>query len=89
MLPAQQCVALKSMEERACVFHRNTHFPTYLSKQQGRCLGYHSQGKSSKEIAIIMGLSPKTVEYYLGIIRQQQGCHSSKGLIVSYAGPLA
>ncbi|MDF1685072.1 MAG: helix-turn-helix transcriptional regulator [Legionellaceae bacterium] len=89
MLPAQQRVALESTEERVCVFHRNTHLPTYLSKQQGRCLSYLVQGKSSKEIAKIMDLSPRTVEYYLTLVRQQLGCRSSKDLILSYAEQFA
>jgi len=79
------------LDERqtVCVLHKNTHLPIQLSAQQGRCLVYLTQGKSSKEIAGAMGLSPRTVDYYLDIIRKQLGCRSSKDLIFSYADQLA
>ncbi len=88
MLAPNQRAILESNVERVCVFHRNTHLPTYLSRQQGRCLRYLTQGQSSKEIARAMNLSPRTVEHYLVLIRQQLGCRSSKDLILSYAEQL-
>tara|TARA_R110000868_G_scaffold251726_1_gene508462 strand:- start:800 stop:1636 length:837 start_codon:yes stop_codon:yes gene_type:complete len=76
---------ISSSDRKICLLHKNTQQPIYLSSQQGRCLVYLMQGKSAKEIARIMGLSHRTVEYYLTIIRKQLGCNSSKELILSYA----
>jgi LuxR family quorum-sensing system transcriptional regulator CciR len=36
-----------------------------LSRRQAECLGWVEQGKSSPEIAIILGLSARTVEAYI------------------------
>ncbi|MDF1685075.1 MAG: helix-turn-helix transcriptional regulator [Legionellaceae bacterium] len=71
------------------VFHKDTHEPVHLPAQQNLCFKYLMEGKSAKEIARAMGLSPRTVEYYLSIIRQQLGCRSSRELILSYAEQLA
>ncbi|MDF1685076.1 MAG: helix-turn-helix transcriptional regulator [Legionellaceae bacterium] len=70
------------------VFHKDTHEPIHLPVQQNLCFKYLMEGKSAKEIARAMGLSPRTVEYYLSIIRQQLGCRSSRELILSYAEQL-
>lgn len=76
-------------ELKVCVFHRKTNLPTYLPKQQGRCLMHLTQGKSSKEIARAMNLSTRTIDFYLDILRKQLGCRSSKELIISYAEQLS
>ena len=40
-----------------------------LSKQETKCLFYLRQGKRAKEIATILNLSPRTIEYYISNIK--------------------
>ncbi|MDF1758320.1 MAG: helix-turn-helix transcriptional regulator [Legionellaceae bacterium] len=79
---------LLNLDRKICVRHKKTKSPVYLSKQQSRCLMYLSQGQSSKEIARSMGLSPRTVDHYLSLMRKQLSCRSSKELIHSYGNQL-
>lgn len=44
-----------------------------LSKREIECLTYLSLGKSLKEIAIILNLSPRSVEFYLDNIKKKSG----------------
>ena len=88
LIPPNKFMKIHSKTKKVCVSHRETHLPTYLPKQQGQCLIHLTQGKSSKEIAHAMNLSPRTIDYYLDIIRKQLGCRSSKELILSYAEQL-
>lgn len=43
-----------------------------LPPQQLRCLAYLSYGMTYKEIGIAMGLSPRTVEYYVRLIKKKR-----------------
>jgi DNA-binding CsgD family transcriptional regulator len=54
-----------------------------LSARQTQCLFYLSQGHTYKEIAREMSISPRTVEYYIEIIRDKTGC-ARKFELVSY-----
>lgn len=54
-----------------------------LSVRQTECLFYLSQGRTYKEIAREMNISPRTVEYYIEIIRDKTGC-ARKYELVSY-----
>lgn len=67
------------------VFHKETGIPIYLSPQRSQCFIHLMQGKSTKDIAIAMHLSPKTIEHYIEFLRKELGCRSSKELIFSYA----
>lgn len=60
------------------MFNRNS-----LSARQTECLFYLSQGHTYKEIAREMSISPRTVEYYIEIIRDKTGC-DRKYELVSY-----
>lgn len=64
--------------------HKNTNLFINLSPQRAQCLEYLIQGKSSKEIADIMQLSSRTVDHYLGILRKELGCRTSRELIARY-----
>ncbi len=55
-----------------------------IPRQRSRCLAHLAEGKSSKEIANAMNLSSRTVDHYLGILRKEFGCRSSRELITSY-----
>ncbi|MBA3662014.1 MAG: PAS domain-containing protein [Gammaproteobacteria bacterium] len=52
-----------------------------LSKQQKYCLLYTIQGKSAKQIANQLGLSTRTIEFYLGLIKQKLACRNKAELI--------
>ncbi|MDI9819795.1 MULTISPECIES: LuxR family transcriptional regulator [unclassified Legionella] len=69
---------------RVRIFHKTMHVPIYLSPQQGRCLKLLMQGKSTKEIAKILGLSTRTVEHYFERIRELLGCGTNKEMIAMY-----
>lgn len=71
--------------KQICLIHKHSLLPIHLSKQQSLCFRLLATGKSSKEISKYMNISPRTVEYYLEIIRKKLGCNSSKELVFSYA----
>lgn len=70
------------------VVHKDINMPIFLSPQQSQCLQLLTQGKSAKEIAIEMKLSPRTIEHYLERIRKLLGCKSNKELIIYYLDQL-
>jgi DNA-binding CsgD family transcriptional regulator len=45
--------------------------PILLSKREWECLSRFSQGKTYKEVARVLSLSPRTVEAYLNNIREK------------------
>lgn len=85
MLSDENSRVVDNETKQICVIHRCTGLPMHLSLQRGRCFLYLIQGKSTKAIAEVMRLSPKTVEHYLEMLRRELGCRSSKELIVFYA----
>ena len=52
-----------------------------LSKRQSQCLYHVLRGKSAVAIAKILGLSPKTVEYYIDEIKNKMRCQNKSELI--------
>lgn len=52
-----------------------------LSYQQNKCLGYLTQGMTYQEIGDAMHLSPRTVEYYINIIRNKTGLTKRSRLV--------
>ena len=53
----------------------------YLTRREKECMDHLILGKTIKETAVIMNLSPRTVEFYLKNIRKRWGCHSKNELI--------
>lgn len=88
LLTASERVITDKNVEHVCLLHKNTLMPIHLAPQRGQCLLYLVQGKSVKEIARSMNLSPKTIEHYLELLRKELSCRSSKELIVSYGEQL-
>lgn len=78
----------KDLSECLQVFHKDSNIPIHLSKQQSRCLTYLAQGNSTKEIASFLNISPRTVEHYIEIIRNQLNCKTTKQLMAFYGGQL-
>lgn len=52
-----------------------------FSKQQTECIFHLLRGKTSKQIAKLMRLAPKTVEHYIDNIKNKTNCHSKNELI--------
>lgn len=66
------------------IFHKKTHTPIHLNKKQSECLELLASGKSSKEIAMIMHISNRTVEDHIESLMGTLGCTSSKELIALF-----
>jgi len=57
--------------------YQNIHF----SKREAECMSYLLRGKSTRGIAKILGLSPRTVEYYIRIMKKKLNCRTKFELI--------
>jgi DNA-binding NarL/FixJ family response regulator len=55
-----------------------------LSKRELECLGYFARGYTIKIIAVMLGLSSRTVEYYLQITKRKLNRYTKIQLIESY-----
>jgi len=55
--------------------------PKNLTQRQEECLYYLAQGKTAKEIAIILNLSNRTVEHHLDAVKLKYCCTSRSDLI--------
>lgn len=55
-----------------------------LSKRQNECLYLLAHGMTIKEIAKKIGLSPRTIEHYLEVIKTKLNCTSRSDLIKSF-----
>lgn len=75
---------LLSLDNPTFIIHKDTHEPLFLSPQQIKCLSLISYGKSIKETAQAMNLSPRTVEHYLNRVRKILGCRNNKELVSGY-----
>lgn len=51
-----------------------------LTLRELQCLSYFSSGKTAKEIARILSLSPRVVETHLDNIRLKTACQTKQGL---------
>jgi DNA-binding CsgD family transcriptional regulator len=66
----------KLQEEIKEVTRRN-----YLSPREFQCLTHISTGKTAKEIALILNISPRTVETHVDKIRLKTTCNTQKEII--------
>ncbi len=53
-----------------------------LTKQQTACLKHLAMGLTFKQIALALGLSPKTVEHYLDTVKIKLNCQSRSELVL-------
>lgn len=53
---------------------------TALSETEKNCLYYYIYGATAKEAATCLNLSPRTVETYLGAIKNKFNCHTKQEL---------
>lgn len=70
-----------SQRDLAAYYLNGTYGDTKLSDRQAQCLFYVLRGKTSKSIAKILQLSPRTVESYLDDIKIKMGCLRKDELI--------
>lgn len=54
---------------------------TYLTKNESLCLYYLVSGKTAKETAALLNLSPRTIEFYLNNIKTKTGYRTRADLI--------
>lgn len=59
-----------------------------LTARESDCTKLLSLGKSLKEIAHILGLSPRTVEFHINQVKRKTGCHSKSKLLQLIQSPL-
>lgn len=65
--------------------HFNDTIINLLSPQQTKCLSLLIKGMSSKEIALEMQLSHRTIEHYILAMRAKLNCKNIKELIARYS----
>lgn len=53
-----------------------------LSPQEINCLKGLHQGKTAKEIAALLALSPRTVEFYIDNVRNKMDCSTKQELLI-------
>lgn len=53
----------------------------YFTQREAECVIELLQGKTMVQTGEILNLSPRTVEYYLGKIKQKLGCRKKKDII--------
>lgn len=53
----------------------------YFSRRETECLHHIVDGKTAKQIANILGLSPRTIEHYIENIKKKMKVHSKAELI--------
>jgi DNA-binding CsgD family transcriptional regulator len=59
----------------------DTYHETLLSKRQSECMFFLLRGKTAKDIAKILRLSPRTVEEYIDQIKSKLNCNTKSDLI--------
>ncbi len=59
-----------------------------LSKREAECLCYMAFGKTMKEIAICLNLSPRTIEFYIDNMKKKTGLSSKSQLLSMFFNSL-
>ncbi len=59
-----------------------------LTERQLQCAEYLLQGKTAREIAEILGLSRRTIEYYIGNIKCKLECKNKVELVLAISSLL-
>jgi DNA-binding CsgD family transcriptional regulator len=72
---------LKMIKKPASYLLAYNQSPIDLSTQQQLCVFFLIRGKRTKEIAHILGISTRTVESYIEIIKHKLGCCSQSQII--------
>lgn len=75
---------LENNNNKKCFFIFETQNIVCLSKREDECMQYFSQGKTAKEVALALNLSPRTVESYLEHIKVKMGFRFKSKVIETY-----
>lgn len=59
-------------------------FQGLLSNREEECLKHLAMGNAVNDVAIVLKLSPRTVEYYLNVAKRKLKCRGRQQLIKSY-----
>ncbi|HEX2548820.1 MAG TPA: LuxR C-terminal-related transcriptional regulator [Gammaproteobacteria bacterium] len=59
------------------------HNPAALSNRELECLFLQLRGKTAKQMAMVLGLSKRTIEDYLDNIKSKLGCHNKAEVLVT------
>lgn len=62
------------------------HGETYFTAREAQCMWMLLQGKTMKNIALELCLSPRTIEYYLKNLKSKVGCRTKYELIECMRG---
>lgn len=54
----------------------------YLTKREAECLYYLVRAKTAKEIALLLNISPRTVESYIDTLKMKLECNSKIDLVL-------
>lgn len=62
---------------------RTTHNPFHLSQRENECMFHLLRGKTSKQIADILNLSKRTIDFYIENIKNKAGCRTKSELLIT------
>lgn len=78
---AQELIQKMAFLKKIKVIPKDFEVPDSLSAQEKSCLKWIHQGKTLKETASILKLSPRTVEYYFDNIKNKLNCYSKSDVM--------
>lgn len=67
--------------KRFYLYHSKTNSNTPISPREIECISYILRGKTSKQIAKVLELSHRTVEFYVNRLKTKLHCRSKSELI--------
>lgn len=79
--PNRLKLCLSGQEQRFTI--KGRYGKTYATTREIFCLQYLEQGKSYKEVADILSISPRTIETYLGRIKERTGFNSREQIFAA------
>lgn len=68
-------------QKKFYLYHAKTDSNTPLAPREVECIIYILRGKTSKQIARMLQLSHRTVEFYIGRLKNKLHCHTKSELI--------
>lgn len=68
-------------QKKIYLYNVKTESNTLLAPREVECIIYILRGKTSKQIARILELSHRTVEFYIGRLKNKLDCHTKSELI--------
>ena len=68
-------------QKKFYLYHAKTNTSTPLAPREVECIIYILRGKTSKQIARLLELSHRTVEFYVGRLKSKLYCHTKSELI--------